>query len=664
MQVPFYRHGLSAADAAAVAGVLDTPFLTTGALTRQVEAQLAAFFDAPHALLTNSWTNGAVATLLALGVGPGDEVIVPAMTFIATANAAELVGARPVFADVDPDTLLMTPQTLRPKVTARTAAVIPVHLYGRLCDVAALVRCLEDAPRRVAVIEDAAHAFEATRDGHPPGRVSDAAIFSFYATKNVTCGEGGAIVTHNPELAARLAMTRLHGMSAGAADRHAGARYRHWDMTVLGTKANLPDLLAALLPRQIETIRDRLPMRQALAARYRDALAARADLRLPAMPPGCTSAWHLFAVDVGGHRRDRVLAALGQAGIGCTVSYRSVPTLTYYRTRYGFTPDDHPVSRDWGDGTISLPFFPGLTEDQQGYVSACLIETLDRIREPAVGGGAIAAIDSPSALHKADPMTPTIDQLYRYPVKGLSADPLDTVALAADQGMPEDRRFAITHGGSEFDPLAPRWLPRRNFVVVARTERLAALDTGYDADTQTLVIRRNGRPVARGSLTTVTGRAVIEQFLAAYLARDVPGVPKIVEAPGVMFSDSPDKLVSVINLASVGDLERVTKAPVHPLRFRGNVYLSNLPAWQETRWVGATLAIGAVRLVVVDPIERCAATAVDPVTGARDLNIPKALQQGFDHCLFGVFARVAVGGRISRGDPVTVTPAPSSSCGG
>src|SRR5215472_14201408 len=190
MKVEFFLHDLTAADGEAVSKVLSTPFLTSAGVGKQVEAQLCESFQTKHALLVNSWTNGAIATLLALGVGSGDEVIVPAMTFIATANVAEILGAKPVFVDVDAQTLLMTPAAVEAALSPRTKAVIPVHLYGQMCDLKGIREVLRKRPE-VAVLEDCAHCFEGTRDGVKPGADSTAAIFSFYATKNVTCGEGG-----------------------------------------------------------------------------------------------------------------------------------------------------------------------------------------------------------------------------------------------------------------------------------------------------------------------------------------------------------------------------------------------------------------------------------------------------------------------------------------
>lgn len=354
----FYRHGLSSADAKGIAEVLDTPFLTSGSVGKKVESQLCEFFGQPHALLVNSWTNGALAALLAMDVGKGDEVIVPAQTFIATANMVELVGAKPVFVDVDPDTLLMTPEKTAKAVTARTKLVMPVHMYGQMCDMKGLRAAL---PKSVRILEDCAHCFEGTRDGEPPGTHSDLAIFSFYATKNVTCGEGGAIVTGDGALYAALQQTRLHGMSAIAADRFKSGQYRHWDMARLGVKANLPDLLAALLPGQIATIRERLPARTALVERYRDAFA-NLPIRQAKLDPGAVSAHHLFPIHVKPAKRDEAIAALNAAGVPVTVNYRSVPTLTYYREKYGYGPADFPVSHEWGEGEITLPLWPGMPD--------------------------------------------------------------------------------------------------------------------------------------------------------------------------------------------------------------------------------------------------------------------------------------------------------------
>lgn len=368
LQVPFYRHDLKPSDAEKIAAVLASPILTSGQVGKAVEAQLAAFFGVRHAGLTNSWTNGAMAALLALDIGPGDEVIIPAMTFIASANVVELVGAKPVFVDVEPDTLLMSLDRMREAITPRTKAVMPVHLYGQMLDMRRLNAILAQAGRSdIKTIEDSAHCFEGRYEDYGPGEQSDIAIFSFYATKNIACGEGGAFVTNAGDLHEKLMQTRLHGMSAGADDRYQKGTYRHWDMARLGTKANLPDLLAALLPEQIATIRQRLPIRQALAERY-EAAFADLPIRMATVRQQARSARHVFPVHVRPPVRDEAIGVLNQAGVGVAVNFRSVPTLTYYKQKYGYQANDFPVSYAWGEGEITLPMFPSMSAEEQGHV--------------------------------------------------------------------------------------------------------------------------------------------------------------------------------------------------------------------------------------------------------------------------------------------------------
>jgi dTDP-4-amino-4,6-dideoxygalactose transaminase len=367
-RIPFYLHDLSPANAQKMAEVLATPILTSGAMGKAVEDQLAQFFGTSFAGLANSWTNGALAALMAMDIGPGDEVIVPAMTFISSANIVEILGARTVFVDVEPDTLLMSLDALWAAVTPKTKAVIPVHIYGQMLDMKRLHEVLVELGRLdIKVLEDAAHCFEGRREDYGPGNWSDVALFSFYATKNVTCGEGGAFVTNSEDLYLKLMQTRLHGMSAGAVDRYQKGSYRHWDMARLGTKANLPDLLAALLPDQIATIRERLPVRRALAERYEAALRD-TPIRLARVEPGAISARHIFPIHVKPAVRDHAIAILNEAGIGVAVNFRSVPTLTYYREKYGYQPGDFPVSYEWGEGEITLPLFPSMHSEEQDYV--------------------------------------------------------------------------------------------------------------------------------------------------------------------------------------------------------------------------------------------------------------------------------------------------------
>jgi UDP-4-amino-4-deoxy-L-arabinose-oxoglutarate aminotransferase len=377
VNLPFYRHSLTPDNSNYVAEVLKTPFLTSGPIGKEVETQLSSYFNVSHAKLVNSWTNGAVATLLAMDIGPGDEVIVPAMTFIATANVVELVGAKPVFVDCDPETLLITPELIKAAITRKTKAVIPVHMYGQMCDVKAIKDVLP-TNQKIAIIEDCAHTFEAKFNNERPGKYSDVAIFSFYATKNVTCGEGGAIITNNQDLYQRILQSILHGMSAGAADRFKSGQYKHWGMDHLGTKANLPDLLACFLPQQIRTVDERLQEREKIARKYELALA-NTNIKVPKIDSRVVHSRHLFPIYVGAEVRDQALHELGKANIGATVNYRSVPSMGYYSNKYGFNDKSHPSSNLWGQGTLSVPLFPGITEIEQDYVIEVLVNNIDKM---------------------------------------------------------------------------------------------------------------------------------------------------------------------------------------------------------------------------------------------------------------------------------------------
>ena len=247
----------------------------------------------------------------------------------------------------------------------------------------------------------------------------------------------------------------------------------------------------------------------------------------------------------------------------------------------------------------------------------------------------------------------TVAGIYRYPVKGLTPEPLDSVPLRAGQTLPADRRYAIENGPIGFDPADPKYFPKIRFLMLMRNERLAGLRTRYHDDSHVLTIEYNGGETVRGDLETPDGRAAIETFFAVNFSPELKGPPKILAAPGHSFSDVASKVVSIINLASVAAIETIVGQAVHPLRFRGNLYVSGWPAWHEFDLLGKEITIGHVRLKVVKRIVRCAAVNVDPVTAERDMNIPHALMQMFDHADCGVYAEVITGGAIAAGDPIT-----------
>ena len=253
-------------------------------------------------------------------------------------------------------------------------------------------------------------------------------------------------------------------------------------------------------------------------------------------------------------------------------------------------------------------------------------------------------------------MPVTIGEIRRYPVKGLNGETLEEANLSVGEGLPDDRRFALAHAASQFNRDNPEWMPKRHFLQLMRDERLAQLNAHFDSATGFLTMSRDGRQVARGDITQPLGRTLVEQFLQAFIPPGPRGNPHFVEVPGRMLSDVPEKYISIVNLASVKDIERVARSPVDPHRFRANLYLDGLPAWAELSWQGMEIAIGDVRLEVVEIIGRCAATEVNPNSGERDLHMLKTLQQGFGHTKCGVYAKVAAGGKIEKGDTVTEPP--------
>jgi MOSC domain-containing protein len=249
--------------------------------------------------------------------------------------------------------------------------------------------------------------------------------------------------------------------------------------------------------------------------------------------------------------------------------------------------------------------------------------------------------------------TPSVHAIYRYPVKGLSPEALARTRLAVRETLPADRLYAIENGPSGFDPEAPRYQPKQRYLMLMRNERLARLRSRFEEANHTLALELDGREAARGDLRTPDGRATIEGFIAGFCADELRGPPRVLHAPGFSFSDVARKVVSIVNLSSVAAIETLLGAPVHPLRFRANLYVTGWPAWSEFDRVGQEIAIGsAARLKIVKRIVRCAATEVDPDTGLRDLPIPKTLMKTYGHADCGIYGEVIGAGTVSVGDRV------------
>jgi hypothetical protein len=248
-----------------------------------------------------------------------------------------------------------------------------------------------------------------------------------------------------------------------------------------------------------------------------------------------------------------------------------------------------------------------------------------------------------------------IESIYRYPVKGLSPQRLARVELTPGATLPADRLYAIENGPSGFDPAAPAYFPKQRFLMLMRNERLAALRTDYDEASHTLTIHWEGREAACGDLRTKEGRLSIEAFFRRFMPADLRGPPKVLFGEGHSFSDVAKKVVSIINLASVAEVENAASAPINPLRFRGNLYIAGWPAWHEFALLGREIVIGKARLKPVKRIVRCAATEVDPDTGIRDVPVPRTLMDNFGHADCGIYAEVIVGGEIATGDEIKET---------
>jgi len=249
-------------------------------------------------------------------------------------------------------------------------------------------------------------------------------------------------------------------------------------------------------------------------------------------------------------------------------------------------------------------------------------------------------------------MTAKIESLYRYPVKGLSPEPVTRATLKAGDYFPGDRLFAVENGPSGFDPAAPQHQSKIKFLMLMHNERLATLRTRYEDATGTLTIEQDGRSAVRADLATKEGRLAVEAFFRRFMPTELRGPPKLLQAEGHSFSNVPAKVVSVINLASVAAIGTAIGAPVHPLRFRANLYVEGWPAWHEFDLLEREIAIGDARLKVTKRTLRCPATEVDPDTGVRDLAIPTTLMQTYGHADCGVYAQVIAGGEVAVGDAI------------
>lgn len=370
-KIEFFKHNLTKDNIALANQVMRSVFLTTGPMVAQFEKKFAKYLTIAEAVGLTSCTGALHLALLRYGVGPGDEVITTPMTFVATATAIIQAGAKPVFVDVCPKSSLLLPGAVEAAITEKTKAIIPVHLYGRMVDMRGFATLAKKYD--LVLIEDAAHCIEGMRDGVRPGQLSNAACFSFYATKGMTCGEGGALVCKLHEDASWYRSARHHGISKNASSRYT-KKYEHWDMEMMGWKYNMDNIQAALLINQIERLDKNRKRRHHVEMLYRQLLRNIKGLDF-IEPPGANeiSGHHLFTVLLTKKfSRDEVLHKLQEQGIGCAVNYRAVHTLSYFKKTFGYRSKDFPVAYEIGNRTISLPIYPALNDEQVKQVCRTL----------------------------------------------------------------------------------------------------------------------------------------------------------------------------------------------------------------------------------------------------------------------------------------------------
>jgi dTDP-4-amino-4,6-dideoxygalactose transaminase len=362
--LPFHKPDIGEAEAEAVLDTLRSGWLTTGSKVKQFEADFAKYLGCSHAVAVNSCTAALHLALEAVGIEQGDEVIVPTMTFTASAEVVLYFKAKPVLVDCLPDTLNIDPDCVERAITAKTKAIIPVHFGGQPCDMDSI---LEIARRhKLYVIEDAAHALPSNYRGQRVGTIGDITCFSFYATKTITTGEGGMATTQNPEWAARMRMMSLHGISHDAWKRYTKEGSWYYEVLYPGFKYNLTDIAAAIGVEQLKKCDRFWQGRERIAHIYQKALADLQEIQLPTSREDARHAWHLFVIQLNLERlkitRNEFIEALREQAIGTSVHFIPLHLHPYYRDRFGYKPEDFPNASAVFDRIVSLPIYPSMTE--------------------------------------------------------------------------------------------------------------------------------------------------------------------------------------------------------------------------------------------------------------------------------------------------------------
>ncbi|MBT8485786.1 MAG: DegT/DnrJ/EryC1/StrS family aminotransferase [Phycisphaerales bacterium] len=391
---PFLVYGAPVIETPEIDEVVDSlrsGWLGTGPKVARFERTFAAYKNAPHAVAVNSCTAALHLSLVAAGLGPGDEVITTPLTFCATINAIIHAGATPVLADVDPETMNLDPVDAARRITPRTRAIVPVHFAGRPCELAPLTTLCRH--HDLALIEDCAHAIETRAGGTEAGTAGDFGCFSFYVTKNLCTGEGGMILPRTAEAAARVKRLALHGLSADAWSRFSDRGYRHYAVVEPGFKYNMTDLQAAIGIHQLARIEPNHRHRETVWTRYQDALCDQPVIRPTEPAAGTRHAYHLYAIRIPPDARvdrDAFIAAMYERGVGTGVHYRSVAEHPCYQQRFGWRPEAWPHAFRIGRETVSLPLSAGLSDQDVDDVITATRDALGDAAPRCMRGGRAA----------------------------------------------------------------------------------------------------------------------------------------------------------------------------------------------------------------------------------------------------------------------------------
>jgi dTDP-4-amino-4,6-dideoxygalactose transaminase len=382
--LPFHRPWFDRKEEQAVINVLRSGWITKSGRTVEFEKQFAEYTGAKYAIGLNSCTAALHLALVALGVKKGDEVITTAITFAATANVIEHVGAKPVFADVLPDDMNINPQEIEKKISRRTKAIIPVHMLGAPCMMDEIFAIAKK--HKVPVIEDAAHAVETEYKGQKIGGLQSAATcFSFYATKNITTGEGGMLTTNRRDIEEKVRVYSLHGLSRDAWKRYSLSGYRHWDILYPGYKYNMFDLQAALGLEQLKKVDKFWKRRKRIVERYNRAFADEPALKLLSTAASNKPAYHVYVLVVRTEllnaSRDQVMAAIQAENVGIGIHFRSVPEHPFYRQKYGYKKGSLPVAEYLSERVLSIPLFPAMTDAEADDVIKAVRKVINFYRK-------------------------------------------------------------------------------------------------------------------------------------------------------------------------------------------------------------------------------------------------------------------------------------------